>query len=134
MPVDVRVGVQLYVAEYLHPDDGVDEKQHADQQTNVGQCLEKRTRTISRCGGAIPRLAGTRKRYATKGPDESQYNKVQQVYYQGTHFERLDERPKQYSYRVPLSQQFYQSRGSEQTEKSDVYEVFLQQRGFVYNA
>lgn len=26
---------------YLHADDGVDEEQHGDKQTNVGQCLER---------------------------------------------------------------------------------------------
>lgn len=39
VPVDVRLRVQLNVAEDLHADDGVYEKQHADQQTDVGQCL-----------------------------------------------------------------------------------------------
>lgn len=39
MPVDVRLWVQLDVAENLHAYDGVYEKQHADQQTDVGQCL-----------------------------------------------------------------------------------------------
>lgn len=39
MPVDFRVGVQLDVAENLHPDDGVYEEQHADQQAHIGQGL-----------------------------------------------------------------------------------------------
>lgn len=39
MPVDFRGGVQLNVAENLHPDDGVYEEQHADQQAHVGQGL-----------------------------------------------------------------------------------------------
>lgn len=42
-----------------------------------------------------------------------------------TYFERLNERPEQYSYRVPLPEQFDQSGGPEQTEESNVYEVFL---------
>jgi len=39
VPVDFRVWVQLNVAKNLHPDDGVYEEQHADQQAYVGQGL-----------------------------------------------------------------------------------------------
>jgi len=39
VPVDFRVRIQLDVAENLHPNDGVYEEQHADQQTYIGKGL-----------------------------------------------------------------------------------------------
>lgn len=55
------------------------------------------------------------------------------IIYYYTYFERLDERPEQYPYSVPLPEQFYQSCGPEEPEESDVYEVFLQKQVFVYH-
>ena len=40
MPIVLGVGIESYVAKDLHSNDGVDEKEHGDQQNNIGQCLE----------------------------------------------------------------------------------------------
>lgn len=38
----VQVGVcKGGMGTYLHADDGVDEEQHGDEKTHIGQCLER---------------------------------------------------------------------------------------------
>ena len=39
VPLDGGCGVHLEGPEQLHPNDGVDEKQHAHQHTNIGKRL-----------------------------------------------------------------------------------------------
>jgi len=35
-----RQTLKIYSSNYLHANNGINEKQHADQKTNVGQCLK----------------------------------------------------------------------------------------------
>ena len=62
--------------------------------------------------------------HADDGVDEEQHGNEQDDVGQG--LEGLDEGPEQDSDRVALSKQFHETCGTEQTEKTDVDEVFLQ--------
>ena len=44
MSIVVRVRIEHNVPEYLHPNDGVNEEQHPDQEDNVGQSLSHEQR------------------------------------------------------------------------------------------
>lgn len=41
VPVVLCVRVEVDVPEYLHPDDGIDEEQHGNEQDDVGKSLER---------------------------------------------------------------------------------------------
>lgn len=61
--------------------------------------------------------------HSNDGVDEEEHGDKQANVRQG--FKTLNERPKQYPYSVPLSQQFYQTCRTKQAQKSHVDEVLL---------
>lgn len=73
VPVDGALRVELDVAEHLHTYDGVDEEEHGDEQTYVGQRLE---RLYERPEQDADRVALTEQLDETSGAKQTQEAQV----------------------------------------------------------
>ena len=89
MSIVVRVRIEHNVPEYLHPDDGVNEEQHPDQEDNVGQSLSHE------------------QRYQCKIEREGLLNATDSFSKGFTHFKRLHKCPEQNPDRVALPQKLH---------------------------
>lgn len=87
-----------WINPYLHADDGIDKEEHGDEETDVGQGLEKKD--MSR--------------------------RLVSITHHDPDLERLDKGPEQDSDCVALSQELDQPGSPEESQESHIDKVFLQ--------